>query len=207
MGARTDTRIRRILVAAVVTASAVIGALALLPSAGAQQQSIDLCAKEGTLDLPGGGKCAGDEFQGKQPCGVHRPRQGNLPGRHRLKAEPPVIGDVADQKHEAEAFGAGPRQSFLDERPAEALAFLDRVDDERPEQRRPLLSADPDRRETDASHQSLVEKPTEAKRADRRNAFAHPVGAPGKPARTESLGGQLRQHLRVAIGFEADLKA
>ena len=114
------------------------------------------------------------------------------PGGTGLKAEAAVIGHVADEQHEAEAFGLGSRQAFLDERPAEPFARLRRIDDERPEQKPALPLADTDCREADAADQPLIENRAERQRSHRGYAFAHPVGAPGKPARAEGLRRKFR---------------
>ena len=55
---------------------------------------------------------ARNQLEREQPRGIDRTRQRDLPRRHGLEAEPSVIGHVADEQHEAEAFGLAPAPSL-----------------------------------------------------------------------------------------------
>ena len=129
----------------------------------------------------------GNQLKREKTGGIDRTRQRDLPRRHGRKTEASVIGHVADQQHQAEAFGLGARQARLDQRPAETFAGNRWIDHQRPEQKPALAFADADGGEADAAHQTLIDDRAKRQPLHRRHAFAHPIGASGKPARAESL--------------------
>ena len=131
------------------------------------------------------------KLKSEKPRGIDGSRQVYLPRRNRLKAEPGIIGHVADEQHEGEAFGARPRQSFRDQGGAESLARRGGVYNERPEQNAALSVTDADRSETDSAHQAPIEQAAQRKSRDGSYALAYAIGAAGEAAWPESLGREL----------------
>ena len=144
---------------------------------------------------------------GEQPPRIDRPRQRDLARPDRREAEAPVIGHVADEQHEGEAFRLRAAKPLLDERPAEALALLCGIHHERAEQQRILLLSDADGSEADAPHETILAPADEAQGGNGRDAFPHAISASGEAAWAEGLCRELRERWCVAVSFEADMEA